>query len=105
MIPILSVSLVAALFLGLYIYDRRTRPERSRRAKVGAIRRRATTIYTGTPYHREDIGIGWGREIPGWTNYIARCELCTHTWVATAPDEAKALECPNCHHMNDLTTM
>lgn len=93
--------IVAAFFIGLLIYDRRTRFERSRRQRIGAIRRRATTYWMGDDTARSHVAF---RE-SGSTTYGMQCELCTHAWLQTAPNEAKELECPHCHHMNDLTTM
>lgn len=101
MTPIIGSTLLVAIFIGLYIYDRRTRPERNRRALIGQTRRRATTYWMGDDTARSHVAF---RE-SGSTTYGMQCELCTHAWLQTAPNEAKELECPHCHHMNDLTTM
>ena len=39
---------------------------------------------------------------PLWLNAVMTCAVCSLEWVATYPDDAPALECPACSHMNAI---
>ena len=46
-------------------------------------------------------------EHEGWITGFACCRVCSHTWVAVVPADAKSLsnlECPNCHSMSGELT-
>lgn len=38
----------------------------------------------------------------GWVVWRAECALCPRKWVAVAPIECEALECPTCGFLNEI---